>query len=269
MNFPTRCATLVLASLLPLSVQAHKAWLLPSATVLSGNEAWITLDGAVSNDLFYFNHNPLRGEGLQIISPNGESLAPENLHTLKYRTVFDLHLTQAGTYRIASVNRGLFASWEENGEPKRWRGTPEAFAAAVPKRAEKLQVTQSAGRVETFVTLGAPDTRALAPTGAGLELVAESHPNDLFSGESARFRMLIDGDPAAGLDITLVAGGTRYRDMQAEIHATTAADGSFTVTWPTPGMYWMETSLQDANGVTPPATQRRASYVATFEVLPQ
>jgi hypothetical protein len=34
-------------------------------------------------------------------------------------------------------------------------------------------------------------------------------------------------------------------------------------------MYWMNASLQDDKNAAPPATQRRASYVATFEVLPQ
>ncbi len=36
---------------LPLSAQAHKAWLLPSDTVLSAKDPWITVDAAVSNDL--------------------------------------------------------------------------------------------------------------------------------------------------------------------------------------------------------------------------
>lgn len=37
------------------SAQAHNVWLLPSTTVLSKSE-WITVDAAVSNDLFFFNH---------------------------------------------------------------------------------------------------------------------------------------------------------------------------------------------------------------------
>ena len=34
---------------LPLSAQAHRAWLLPSATILSGGEdLWVTVDAAAS-----------------------------------------------------------------------------------------------------------------------------------------------------------------------------------------------------------------------------
>jgi uncharacterized GH25 family protein len=270
MKSKSKLATLALALALPFAAQAHKAWILPSATVLSGSEAWITVDAAVSNDLFYFNHVPLRLDTLAITAPDGSKVDAQNPHTGKYRSVFDLALTKPGTYRIALVNSGgLFASWEENGAPKRWRGNAATFATDVPKDAKNLQVTQAAGRNETFVTLGAPDTAALAPTGTGLELVPITHPNDLFAGETASFKLQIDGKPAAGLAVVLTAGGTRYRDAQDEIKATTDADGKFSVTWPAAGMYWLETSLQDDKATTPPATLRRASYVATLEVLPQ
>jgi uncharacterized GH25 family protein len=269
MKTSLKLAALAVALFAASSANAHKAWVLPSATVLSGNAPWITVDAAVSNDLFYFNHVPLRLENLAIVAPDGSTAKAENGHTGKYRSVFDLQLNQSGTYRIAVVNAGLFANWEENGEPKRWRGTAQTFATEVPKDAAKLQVTQSAGRIETFVTHGAPSHGALKPTGAGLELVPITHPNDLFAGETATFQLLIDGQPAAALPVEIVAGGTRYRDAQQEIKATTGADGKFEVTWPAAGMYWLEASLQDDQATTPPAKHRRASYVATLEVLPQ
>jgi uncharacterized GH25 family protein len=266
-----RIATLVslsLVSLLPLASHAHKAWLLPSATV-STVDQWVTVDAAVSNDLFYFNHVPLRMDGLVITAPDAASVKPENLATGKYRTTFDLHLTKNGTYKLANVNNGLSASYEENGAPKRWRGTAEKFATEVPANAKNLQVTESVGRVETFVTAGKPTTDALQPTNVGLELVPVTHPNDLYAGEAAKFRFLVDGKPAAGLAIEIIAGGTRYRDQQQEMKLQTDANGQLNVTWPEPGMYWLETTLQDDKTSLKQAKQRRLSYVATFEVLPQ
>ena len=261
-------AALALALALPFGAHAHKAWLLPSATVVSGNTPWVSVDGAISNNLYYPDHFPMRLESLAITAPDGSTVAAQNPHTGKYRSVFDVELTQTGTYRIATVNAGLFASWQENGQPKRWRGNAETFAKEVPKDAKDLTITQSAGRIETFVTNGAPSTVALKPTGKGLELVPVTHPNDLFAGEAASFKLLIDGEPAADVSVEIVPGATRYRDSQNEIIVKTDADGRFGVTWPTPGMYWLEASLQDKNA-TAPATARRASYVATLEVLPQ
>ena len=41
------------------------------------------------------------------------------------------------------------------------------------------------------------------------------------------------------------------------------------MTWPEAGMYWLETGTQDDKTTVPQAKQRRLSYVATLEVLPQ
>ena len=260
---------LALAALLPITASAHKAWLLPSQTVIAGESPWITVDAAVSNDLFYFNHVPLRLDNVAIVAPDGSAVAAQNTATGKYRSVFDLELKQQGTYRIGVVNNYVTGRWEEDGKPKRWRGTAETFAAEVPKDAKGLEVGQSVSRVETFVTNGSPNDTALKPSGVGLELVPVTHPNDLFAGEEAKFRFQIDGKPAAGLAVEIIRGGTRYRNAQDEIKATTDGNGEFTVTWPEPGMYWLEASTEDDKVTVPQAKQRRLGYVATLEVLPQ
>ena len=59
------------------------------------------------------------------------------------------------------------------------------------------------------------------------------------------------------------------RDNPEEMTVTTGSDGAFTVTWPEPGMYWLETTMEDNKTSVKEAKQRRLSYVATFEVLPQ
>ncbi|HEU4485805.1 MAG TPA: DUF4198 domain-containing protein [Povalibacter sp.] len=258
----------LLATALPFAAQAHKAWLLPSSTVTTPDQ-WVTVDAAVSNDLFYFNHAPLRVDNLSITAPDGSTLQPENVATGKYRTTFDVHLAQNGTYRIANVNSGLFASYEENGQRKRWRGNAAKFATEVPAGAQNLEVSESNGRVETFVTAGKPTTESLKPTGVGLELAPLTHPNDLYAGEQTKFRMLLDGKPAPQLELEIIAGGQRYRDQQNEIKVKTDANGEFAVTWPAPGMYWLEASLQDDRTSLKQARQRRVSYSATLEVLPQ
>lgn len=259
----------VIATLLPFSAAAHKAWLQPSQTVIAGTSPWITVDAAVSNDLFYFNHVPLRLDHLVITAPDGSTVQPHNVATGKYRSVFDVELAQPGTYRLASVNTGLMARWQEDGKPRRWRGSVEKLATEVPANARELKVSETASRIETFVTSGAPNDTALKPTGTGLEMVALGHPNDLFSGEEARFRLLVDGKPAAGLEVEITRGGTRYRNAQEEIKVTTDASGEFAVTWPEAGMYWLETGSEDNRTSIPQANVRRLGYVATLEVLPQ
>jgi uncharacterized GH25 family protein len=282
---------LTLAICLPLSAQAHRAWMLPSATVLSGEDPWITVDAAVSNDLFYFEHFPLRIQGignldttpaggppgmrprpaavLQLLAPDGSAAKAENGSIGRYRSTFDLHLTQKGTYKLAIANSGLFASYKENGQMRRWMGSAEAFAKQVPANATDLKVAQNSSRMEVFVTSGNPTTSALKTSGSGLELAPITHPNDLFAGEAAEFSLLLDGKPAAGVEVSVIPGGNRYRDELGEIKTTSDAAGKISITWPHAGMYWLEAELSTREGVSAPATERRASYSATLEVLPQ
>ena len=285
---------LALAALAPLSASAHKQWIVPSQAVVNGNDVWVTFDGAVSNQLFFPDHVAMRLDNVTVTGPDGRPAELKNASTGKYRSTFDVQLQQTGTYRVSNVNAGLSARWdtpeslaakakaEAEGKPSTGPGaspetrggflrnaTPEDLASKVPADAKNLQITESNSRVETFVTNGAPNTTALAATGKGIELAPVTHPNDLFAGEEASFRVLVDGKPAAGLEFEIVRGGTRYRNAQDDLKATTDGDGLLKVTWPEAGMYWLETSVQDDKPSNPKASQRRLVYVVTLEVLPQ
>lgn len=250
----------------PISAQAHRAWLAPTSTVLSGSDAWVGFDAGMSNGVFIPDHAAMRLDGLTVTGPDGAPVQAENLHQARYRSTFDLHLTQPGTYRVANVGVGFMVSYVLNGEQKRWRGPESEFASAVPAEATDVQAVRTASRTETFVTLGEPNDTALKPTGAGLELVPVTHPNDLVAGEAATFKLLRDGRPAAGLDVTVARGGTRYRDNPEEITARTDAEGVFTVTWPQAGLYWLNASVREAGEAGRPGTN--AAYNLALEVLP-
>ncbi len=227
------------ALVLPTAASAHRGWLLPTATVLSGDSAWVEVDAAVSNELFYPDHNPMRLDGLVVTAPDGSVDKIQNGLTAKYRSTFDVQLSKPGTWKIGSFTNSVMASWTENGEVKRFRGTPEDFAKQVPAGAADLKTIKSSNRNETFVTRDAPTTTVFAPTGKGLELVPVTHPNDLVAGEAATFKFLLDGKPAANLEVTFAPGNARYRAAPGDFKVTTGADGAFKVTFPEAGMYWM------------------------------
>jgi uncharacterized GH25 family protein len=286
-------ATATAALALSGTAQAHRQWMLPSATVLSGDDVWVTVDAAVSNDLFYFEHMPLRLDSVKAIAPDGTEAKLENPSTGRYRSTFDVHLTQKGTYKIVSASTGVMGSYTLNGETKRLpRGTTkDNLAAAIPAGATDVRTAEMSNRNEIFVTVGAPTDTVLKPTGAGLEMVPVTHPNDLVSGEAATFQFLLDGKPAAGLGVTVIPGGIRYRTELGQMDLKTDAEGKVTVTWPQPGMYWLNASLgggreggpggpggvegEKASGAGAPAPgpmpagppQRRASYITTLEVM--
>lgn len=269
------------AALLPAAAEAHRQWILPSGTVLSGNSPWVTFDAAVSSEVFYFDAAPLRladagpvpqgmpnipGATLRITAPDGSEAKAENAATGRLRTVFDLRLTQNGTYKIAATNEGVFASYKENGQTKRWRGTAEAMAKEIPAVAQDLQITQTIATVETFVTLGKPTNAAFKASGRGLELLPVTHPNNLFAGEKATFKLMLDGKPAPDVEVELVPDGNRYRFKLGDTLTKSGPDGSFTVMLTEAGMYWLGADVEDDKSQIKGA-KRRVSYSATLEVL--
>src|SRR5690606_13200904 len=104
----------------------------------------------------FFNHRPLRLDGLQITSPSGSSLTAQNPFTGELRSGFDVQLTEPGTYRIAIVRVGASAQWTEDGKRKRWFGPLADLQQAVRQDAKDLKIQERASRIETFVTQGKP-----------------------------------------------------------------------------------------------------------------
>lgn len=276
-------ATLIAATGSP--ALAHRQWMLPSQTSFSGDDVWVTVDAAVSNDLFYFEHRPGNIESVKAWAPDGTEVPLEHKASGQYRSTFDVHLTKKGTYRIGSANDMLMGSYDLNGKTERLpRGTTkDTLAQAIPAGATNVRTSESSNRNELFVTVGEPTTTVFKPSGRGIELVPVTHPTDLVAGEAATFQFLLDGKPAANLPVTVIPGGIRYRDSLNQIDAKTGTDGKVTVTWPTPGMYWVnvttprverpEGSGEEGAAAPFPAPQpagpapRRASYVTTLEVL--
>ncbi len=259
----------------PTMLSAHRQWLLPSGTVFSGTDSWVTVDAAVSNDLFYADHQPGRLEGVKVWQPDGSPGQIQNGSTGRYRSVFDVKLDKTGTWKIGTESSGFMGSFKVDGVEQRIgrRGPPRPDApppltiADIPANATDVKVTESVGRNQIFVTAGEPTTTVLKPTGTGLELEPITHPDELVAGEAARFRFLIDGRPAAGLKVTLVPGGKRYRDAEGAQELTTGADGVLSITWANAGMFWLNATATDNRVSNPRATERRMSYTTTLEVM--
>ena len=279
-TFRPRLALLAFGALLSLSAQAHRPWLLPSATLTDGPAPVVSVDAAISEDLFEFDSFPLALDALRVTAPDGSAVATDSRTEARRRVTFDLKLTQKGTYRIAGVTDTAMASWKVGGETRRWRGAPADLARQVPADAQELQVSRQLARAETFVTNEAPSALPAAVTGEGLELLPLGNPTDLSVGDSTRFRMLLDGKPYAGADVTVIRGGNRYRYRMGEIALKTDGAGEFSVAWPEAGRYWLGVSHGGRGGPGAPgaasgaapsgaAPARRESYSATFEVLPK
>lgn len=294
------------------AVYAHRVWVLPSMTVLSGTDQWVSFEAAVSNNLFFPNHRPVSIESIEVRGPDGAPVQIENAVGGQVRSSFELHLEKQGTYVISlkpSTGRrpsggsapaamaqkaggppaggqkgapgggspkmgfggegSLFGSYEEDGKVQRWRGTPESLIAEGVAKKPGFKLRETGGRrVVTFVTCGKPSTEVLKPEGKGVEIDFLTHPNDLFVGEAAKFRLLVDGKPALNAEVTVVKGDDRYRDEAGDINLRTDANGVVEVKWPETGRYWFEATASSPGTLHGVPSEKSFTYIATFEVLP-
>ena len=260
----------------PAMLSAHRFWMLPSGTVFSGVDDWVTIDAGMSDDVFVADHQPLRLDGVKVWQPDGSEGKLQNASTGRMRSVFDVELDKPGTWKIGTQTDGVMGSFTVDGVEKRvgGRGGPPRpgqpaplTVADIPANATDVKIAEISMRNEVFVTAGAPTTTVLATTGKGLEFAPVTHPDDLVAGERATFRFLIDGKPAPGLKVAVVASGKRYRNDEGAMALTTGADGAVHVKWPAAGMYWLNATATDAKTSTPRATERRMSYSTTLEVM--
>ena len=256
------------------AAQAHRPWMLPTSTFIeTEREAWVTIDGAVSEGLFNTDHMPLRMDGLTVTDPDGAT-APAPAATMsKFRSSVDHKLPKDGTYRVTLAAVNVMGSYKLNGEMKRFRATEQTVAREIPAGATDVNRTTMVQRQDTFVTVNKPSTGALKPVGTGLELVPVTHPNELRAGEKATFRFQLDGKPLPNFPFSLIPGGVKYRGTINEVRLTTDAKGEATFTLPAPNMYWLSAAWP-ANaprgpGEQGPADAKRYSYSATLEILPE
>jgi uncharacterized GH25 family protein len=256
------------------AAQAHKPWMLPSSTLIeTDREAWVTIDGAVSEGLFDVDHMPLRMDGLTVTDPDGQTTLAPAATMSKFRSSVDLKLPKNGTYRITLAATSVMGSYKLNGEMKRFRATEQTVDKEIPAGATEVKRTAMVQRQDTFVTANKASTGALKPLGAGLELVPVTHPNELHAGEKATFRFQLDGKPLPNFPFSLIPGGVKYRGTLNEVRLSTDARGEASFTLPAPNMYWLSAAYP-ANaprgpGAEGPADAKRYSYSATLEILPE
>ncbi|WP_298289972.1 DUF4198 domain-containing protein [Novosphingobium sp.] len=298
-SFLFAAATMGLAA--PAS--AHNAWLLPSTTVLSDTGQSVTVDMGASTAPFEANHAALPAENVKVWAPDGTMGKVENAARGRYRSTFDVKIDKPGTWRIGMENNTIAGMFKVDGEtwmvgrrrgpaptaesrpimtpavkpsapPATPGGRPQidpsrmvASVDEIPAGATDLELTETTGRNEFFVSAGEPSEVLFKPANKGLEFAPVTLPTDLVANEPGQFRFLVDGKPAAGLEVEVIPGGRRYREADQTQKLKTDGQGLLTVNWPGAGFYWLNASHSDDKPSHPKAAKRRMTYTATLEVL--
>lgn len=286
----------IAAMLLAAHVHAHGRWVVPSHTVLSGEDPeYVTFDISISNDIFYPDHAvggipeeklanddaeirkvppPIKAlldsSRIQLTKPDGAVQSDYTLVDFHRKSVASALLDQDGTYRISLVQNPIYFTWFEKPDNSRGRlfGKAEKVKALLPKGAKNIRTTKLYNTVETYITRNDGDGSALEASNNGLELKYLSHPNELFVGERFNFKVLFDGKAKEGVGMHLIRNDTRYRNDRETIELVSNDKGLVTVEWKKPGLYLLEMEFEkDASedGVT---LETHANYIV-FEVFPE
>ncbi|EJU10378.1 hypothetical protein LH128_24477 [Sphingomonas sp. LH128] len=304
MRFRSILIAAAASSMLATPALAHRMWLLPSTSTLASTNEYVTVDAAVSNDLFYPDHVAMDPAQVSVWAPDGTDGKVENASKGRHRGTFDVALNKAGTWKIGMERASVMGTFKVGTEE--WRvggrgrpqgapggpGAPGAGAPAgappaggpggpggpggqpprmvptvadIPANATDIKLTEVTSRNFVYVTAGEPSKVAL--TGKGLEFDPVTHPDELVSDEEGSFRFLIDGKPAAGIKVEVVPGGKKYRAAEDAQELTTGPDGVVKVKWPVAGWYWLNASVEDTKPADKKASARRMSFTTTLEVV--
>ena len=209
---------------------ADSPYLRPNLFDASGRDH-VTVEAGFTDDIFA-GRVAMRSEHFNIFGPNGET----PLDAITYFTdvaVFEAPTPVDGTYRISSGRReGRFGKMYRSAAG--WKFVGEE-SGVTPPESEQVE-TQSITVADVYVTRG-EGGEAPAARGTGVEVIPVTHPADIVAGEDAVFQLLIDGQPRAGLPITVFREAGRYDGRLVEADVVSGPDGRFIVRPSAPGAY--------------------------------
>lgn len=246
----------------------------------------VTVEAAMAEEATLFVPDfTIRGSGDYVVTdPTGASRKIDGVTTLKELAIFEAPTPIEGTYRITSGERagrsgklaridGVWRNVRPAGGPPR---PPEAAAppradgpideAQIPAGAE-VMATQSYLKADVYVSRGAPTAAALKPTGQGLEIVPETHPNEAFAGEAFKFRLQVDGQPLADAPFTVSKAREGYEPQRFTTGGRAGPDGAAQVVLAKPGVYVIQAQTPArVEGQPPVPAARSLTTTLTLEV---
>lgn len=266
------------------NARAHGRFILPTHTVLSGEKAQtVGLIASISNDIFH----PDRalgdnGKGVvepdlknlfsilreQVILPDGSVSDEISWQAFSRFSVADLPVEKSGTYRVSLVQPEVHMTTFKKPDGTPWRTFGKM--QDIPEGATDIVRRTTASRVDTFITYNNTTRKAVEPTGVGLELAGETHPNDAFAGEPVKFRLFFNGKPVGqGVTGHFIRQSTRHRNQRGEIEVETDKDGRFTVTFDEAGFYLLEAEYGFPGEKDTDVDMHHHGLYLTLEVFPE
>jgi len=204
-----RTPKFVILSLLFISssnLWAHTPYLQPTSFEVN-RSGKVSLDASFA-EKFFVPEVAFNNSIFLVTDPKGKQSNPDFLSQLSVRTIAEHTLKEEGTYRFSTGSRlgKIFKIYEQDGE----RHSAKDPEKPIPEDAKLLSFFQSNTKAETFITKGKPNNTALKATNQGLELVMETHPNELFVGDSINLTALFNGEKVKDLKVDIMLAKDQF-----------------------------------------------------------
>lgn len=246
--------TALLSATLSLSAFSHPRWILPSHFTFSKEQGeWAAFDISGADTAFIFD-KPASSSVLtaRVIEPSGECKQPNAILKGKRRLSFDYFFEAPGTYKITANTEKKYRTkfTDASGEEKTLKVHKLERDVLLPEGATNITSHLYFTRVETYLSKGAPDKKALALENQLLEIMPISHPSDLIEGEPMTFEFYSDGKTQEGVEVQLVPEGRQYSDAKV-IKATSDKSGQITITAAQAGRYLLKAKFSQSSSINP------------------
>lgn len=246
------------------SALAHTMNVVPSHYVQSKTGGFVTVDLFASNMTFQADKG-VGVDGFKVVLPDGSVTKAAQTAQGKRKSLADVELPVAGTYRLEMGGQPrYFTSYKIGGEQKRLMGDKQKAAKELPKEATDVVTTQGRNRALAFVTVNGPTDTVLKTTGQGLEFSFDRHPADIVAGEAVTVTLTLNGKPVKGVKADLSFDGELYRNDPARQHLLTDNAGQFSFTPANAGRYLLEASVE-APLQSDKADKLREGFTLSFE----
>ncbi|MGB0833218.1 MAG: DUF4198 domain-containing protein [Psychrobium sp.] len=244
------------------SALAHTPYLQPTSFEVN-RSGKVSFDASFA-EKFFVPEVAFNNSIFKVTGPDGKQTTPEFLSVLSTRTVAEHTLKTEGTYRVSTGNRlgKIFKIYKKDGE----RHAAKDPKAPLPKGAKLLSFFQSNTKAETYVTKGKPSQGALAATNEGLELVMNTHPNELFVGDDIDMTVQYDGKGIDDLTVEVMLAKDQFSTDKAS-YKIKSDDGKLTLNVEEPGTYLLRARHRtDApEGSVAPVISN--TYTLTLEII--
>ena len=211
-------------------------WILPNFFYTNRESPWLGIEHTSGVRRFVSGHGP--GTALSIIHPEGWHVRPSSTYVGQTRTVVEMELTEPGTYRIETDSlAGYLAEIEVDGK-RTWVGKSK-------DQLPDAKIIQSQHRwsgTVTFVTVKEYTRGVLEATGALLEIVPVTHPNNISVRKPFVVRVLSRGESVPNQEVQAYSEMDSGHDPM--LATVTDADGECELVFPSPGRYLLTANLR-------------------------